>query len=123
MEVATVLPPGVQGEPGTRATLERAEREGSGTAIRSRGIVMNAKGSSGARLALVERFFEGTGPSYDFMVNAATLGIDRLWKRRLVDLIPSNPARVLDLACGTGISTLASPPCQYDLRHLPPRDQ
>jgi demethylmenaquinone methyltransferase / 2-methoxy-6-polyprenyl-1,4-benzoquinol methylase len=77
---------------------------------------MNANGSGDARLALVERFFEGTGTSYDFMVNAATLGIDRLWKRRLVDLIPPNPARVLDLACGTGISTLAIaqryPECQ-----------
>ena len=77
---------------------------------------MNAKGSSGARRALVERFFQGTGASYDFMVNAATFGIDRLWKRRLVELIPPNPARVLDLACGTGISTLAiakrHPGCQ-----------
>jgi demethylmenaquinone methyltransferase/2-methoxy-6-polyprenyl-1,4-benzoquinol methylase len=40
------------------------------------------------------------------MVNFATLGIDRRWKRRILDLIPPNPARVLDLACGTGISTL-----------------
>jgi demethylmenaquinone methyltransferase / 2-methoxy-6-polyprenyl-1,4-benzoquinol methylase len=77
---------------------------------------MNAKGSGDARLALVERFFQGTGASYDFMVNAATFGIDRLWKRRLVELIPPNPARVLDLACGTGLSTLAiakrHPECQ-----------
>ena len=41
------------------------------------------------------------------MVNFATLGIDRLWKRRMVDLIPPDSTRVLDLACGTGISTLA----------------
>jgi demethylmenaquinone methyltransferase / 2-methoxy-6-polyprenyl-1,4-benzoquinol methylase len=78
--------------------------------------MMNANESSDARLALVERFFEGTGASYDFMVNVATLGIDRLWKRRLVNLIPPNPTRVLDLACGTGISTLAiakrHPGCQ-----------
>jgi len=60
-----------------------------------------------ARLALVERFFQGTGDSYDFMVNAATFGIDRLWKRRIVQLIPPHARRVADLACGTGISTLA----------------
>lgn len=60
-----------------------------------------------ARVALVERFFQGTGNSYDFMVNAATLGIDRLWKRRIVRLIPPDSRRVADLACGTGISTLA----------------
>lgn len=65
------------------------------------------------RVALVERFFHGTGNSYDFMVNAATFGIDRLWKRRIVRLIPPQSARVADLACGTGISTLAI------ARHLP----
>lgn len=69
-----------------------------------------------ARLELVERFFDGTGKSYDFMVNVATFGIDRWWKRRIVDLIPPRPERVLDLACGTGISTLAIhdrfPDCQ-----------
>ena len=59
------------------------------------------------RLDLVHRFFSGTGTSYDFMVNIATFGIDRRWKRRIVDLLPLNPTRVLDLACGTGILTLA----------------
>ena len=69
-----------------------------------------------SRLALVERFFQGTGRSYDFMVNVATFGIDRLWKRRIVQLIPPQSRRVADLACGTGISTLAIarrlPDCQ-----------
>ncbi|MFB3045610.1 MAG: class I SAM-dependent methyltransferase [Acidiferrobacterales bacterium] len=59
------------------------------------------------RLELVHRFFSGTGRSYDFMVNFATFGVDRRWKRRIVDLIPPNSTRVLDLACGTGISTFA----------------
>lgn len=59
------------------------------------------------RLELVNRFFSGTGTTYDFMVNFATFGIDRRWKRRIVELLPINPARVLDLACGTGILTLA----------------
>jgi demethylmenaquinone methyltransferase/2-methoxy-6-polyprenyl-1,4-benzoquinol methylase len=59
------------------------------------------------RLALIERFFAGTGSSYDFMVNVATFGIDRLWKRRIVERIPPGAERILDLACGTGISTLA----------------
>lgn len=59
------------------------------------------------RLALVEDFFEGTGATYDRMVFWATLGIDPLWKRRLVRAIPAHATRVLDLACGTGISTFA----------------
>jgi demethylmenaquinone methyltransferase / 2-methoxy-6-polyprenyl-1,4-benzoquinol methylase len=59
------------------------------------------------RLERVYRFFSGTGTTYDFMVNFATFGIDRRWKRRIVGLLPPNPTRVLDLACGTGILTLA----------------
>lgn len=59
------------------------------------------------RVALVDRFFSGTGGSYDLMVNLATFGIDRRWKRTLVQLIPEDAHRILDLACGTGISTLA----------------
>ncbi len=59
------------------------------------------------RLELVERFFRGTGNTYDLVVNAATFGIDRSWKRRLVELIPAGATRILDLACGTGISTAA----------------
>lgn len=58
------------------------------------------------RTELVERFFAGTGRSYDFMVNAATFGIDRLWKRRIVACVPPDARRIVDLACGTGISTL-----------------
>lgn len=59
------------------------------------------------RLTLVHRFFAGTGASYDFMVDAATFGIDRRWKRRITNLIPPDARAILDLACGTGISTLA----------------
>lgn len=64
-------------------------------------------GDDEARRALVERFFSGTGSSYDSMVNLATFGIDRRWKRRILALLPHNPARILDLACGTGILTVA----------------
>jgi demethylmenaquinone methyltransferase/2-methoxy-6-polyprenyl-1,4-benzoquinol methylase len=59
------------------------------------------------KLALVRRFILGTGSTYDFMVNAATFGIDHRWKRIIIDALPANPARVLDLACGTGILTFA----------------
>jgi demethylmenaquinone methyltransferase/2-methoxy-6-polyprenyl-1,4-benzoquinol methylase len=73
---------------------------------------------------LVHRFFSGTEETYDAMVYYATLGIDRRWKRKISATIPPNPQRVLDLACGTGISTLAIadrfPECQVigvELRH------
>lgn len=57
------------------------------------------------RLERVHRFFNGTGATYDFMVNAATFGIDRLWKKQILRRVPPRPGRILDLACGTGIST------------------
>ena len=62
---------------------------------------------SDPRVTRVETFFSGTGTSYDAMVHYATLGIDGLWKQRIAELIPRGSKRILDLACGTGISTLA----------------
>lgn len=56
---------------------------------------------------LVERFFAGTERSYDAMVHWATLGFDGRWKQRMLTHIPDGDGPVLDLACGTGISTLA----------------
>jgi demethylmenaquinone methyltransferase/2-methoxy-6-polyprenyl-1,4-benzoquinol methylase len=55
----------------------------------------------------VRRFFTGTGASYDFMVVFGTFGRDRYWKRRILAALPPDPKRILDLACGTGIVTLA----------------
>jgi len=57
------------------------------------------------RLALVEKFFAGTAGSYDFIVDATTLGADRRWKRRIVEAVPAGASRILDLASGTGILT------------------
>lgn len=59
-----------------------------------------------SQVELVNRFFSGTGSSYDFIVNALTLGIDRQWKRTIVSHIPRGSKRIVDLACGTGIFSL-----------------
>ncbi len=59
-----------------------------------------------ARVELVERFFTGTGHSYDLVVRTCTLGCDLYWKRRILAKVPPSGA-ILDLACGTGIVTLA----------------
>jgi len=55
---------------------------------------------------LVERFFAGTGSSYDFMVKLCTFGCDEWWKRKILNRIPSQPLEIMDQACGTGILTL-----------------
>jgi len=57
------------------------------------------------RIELVHRFFSGTGPTYDYIVNLCTFGFDRLWKKRILDRIPERPTRLIDHACGTGILT------------------
>jgi demethylmenaquinone methyltransferase/2-methoxy-6-polyprenyl-1,4-benzoquinol methylase len=54
----------------------------------------------------VANFFPGTGRSYDRVVAWTTLGLDALWKRRLLELVPPSQT-ILDLACGTGIVTFA----------------
>jgi demethylmenaquinone methyltransferase/2-methoxy-6-polyprenyl-1,4-benzoquinol methylase len=59
--------------------------------------------SDGARL--VEKFFPGTGSTYDDVVRATTLGLDAYWKRCMFARFPKEPRAVLDLACGTGIVT------------------
>ena len=59
------------------------------------------------RLRLVERLFSGTGPTYDAIVRYATFGIDHRWKLRILAQIPPGARRILDLASGTGILTIA----------------
>jgi demethylmenaquinone methyltransferase/2-methoxy-6-polyprenyl-1,4-benzoquinol methylase len=54
----------------------------------------------------IEKFFSNTGKSYDSVVNVFTLGIDSLWKKKIIKKL-SAPKKVLDLACGTGILTMA----------------
>ncbi len=60
-----------------------------------------------SKLEVVNRFFSGTGFSYDRVVSACTCGFDGYWKRRIMAKIPPRPVRILDQACGTGILTLA----------------
>ncbi len=63
------------------------------------------------KAALIEKFFAETGPTYDQVVHRFTLGIDRLWKKTMLAKIAASldapPRKILDLACGTGILTLA----------------
>lgn len=61
--------------------------------------------NSDPRLALVERLFAGTGPTYDLIVNLCTAGVDMWWKRQILARLPPDPKRIVDLAAGTGILT------------------
>lgn len=72
-----------------------------------RGVGAQAMNNDLSKLEVVQRFFSGTGFSYDQVVTVCTCGFDRYWKKVILAKIPANPARVLDQACGTGILTLA----------------
>ena len=54
---------------------------------------------------MVERFFSGTGFSYDRVVSVCTTGFDGYWKRRILKKVPADALRILDQASGTGIFT------------------
>lgn len=54
----------------------------------------------------VEEMFDSIAPAYDFMNTAMTFGLHRLWRDRALKAalhsMPQPPARVLDVATGTG---------------------
>ena len=51
----------------------------------------------------VREMFDNIAPAYDFMNRAMTFGIDRLWRRRAVNLLRRHGVNyILDIATGTG---------------------
>ena len=50
----------------------------------------------------IRRVFDGVAPRYDLMNDLMSMGIHRLWKRRLAFELRSIGGRVVDLAGGTG---------------------
>jgi len=55
------------------------------------------------RGAKVGELFARIAPRYDLINDVQSLGLHRLWKRRLVRMVAVRPAeRALDLCCGTG---------------------
>ena len=59
-----------------------------------------------SKLEVVQRYFSGTGFSYDQVATICTFGFDKYWKRKIIGKIPARPACIIDQACGTGILTL-----------------
>lgn len=54
------------------------------------------------RRALIRRVFEAVAPRYDLMNDLMSMGIHRLWKRRLARRVAHCRGEVVDLAGGTG---------------------
>ncbi len=50
----------------------------------------------------VEAMFNDIAPKYDFLNHFLSLGIDKIWRRRVIrKIINDNPTHVLDIATGT----------------------
>jgi demethylmenaquinone methyltransferase/2-methoxy-6-polyprenyl-1,4-benzoquinol methylase len=55
----------------------------------------------------IQKMFDGIAPSYDRLNHLMSLGVDRLWRRKAVkELVDGSVQKILDVACGTGDSTI-----------------
>ena len=56
----------------------------------------------------IQQMFDGIAPSYDRLNHLMSLGVDRIWRRRaLREIVDGSVQQILDVACGTGDSTIA----------------
>ena len=52
--------------------------------------------------------FDDIAPSYDHLNHLMSLGVDKIWRRKaLKEIVDGTPQKILDVACGTGDSTIA----------------
>lgn len=56
----------------------------------------------------VQEMFDGIAPSYDRLNHLMSLDVDKRWRRRaLKEVVDGSVQQILDVACGTGDSTIA----------------
>lgn len=56
----------------------------------------------------IRAMFNDIAPSYDKLNHVLSLNIDKIWRKKAVKrLLADNPYKVLDIACGTGDSSIA----------------
>jgi len=63
---------------------------------------MNIDPNQGSKTQRVEAMFNDIAPKYDFLNHFLSLGIDRIWRRKVIRMIiAEKPNDVLDIATGT----------------------
>ena len=56
----------------------------------------------------IQEMFDGIAPSYDKLNHVMSLNVDKLWRKHaLREIVDGSPQQILDVACGTGDSTIA----------------
>ena len=56
----------------------------------------------------IQQMFDGIAPSYDRLNHLMSLGVDKRWRKRaLKEIVDGSEQQILDVACGTGDSTVA----------------
>lgn len=56
----------------------------------------------------IQEMFDSVAPSYDRLNHIMSLGVDRIWRQKaLKEIVDGSQQRILDVACGTGDSTIA----------------
>ena len=56
----------------------------------------------------VRAMFDDIAPTYDKLNHVLSLNVDKLWRRHaLKEIVDGTPQRILDVACGTGDSTIS----------------
>ena len=57
----------------------------------------------------VRQMFDAIAPSYDRLNHLMSLDVDKLWRRHaLKEIVDGTPQQILDVACGTGDSTIVT---------------
>ena len=55
----------------------------------------------------IQEMFDSVAPSYDHLNHIMSLNVDRIWRRKAVrEIVDGTPQKILDVACGTGDSTI-----------------
>jgi len=56
----------------------------------------------------IQEMFDSVAPSYDRLNHIMSLNVDKLWRKKAIrEIVDGSQQKILDVACGTGDSTIA----------------